>query len=138
MPVTTQFIATKALIICDGKVLLLQESTQYKDGTSGDNWDVPGGRIETGQHFAESLAREVKEECGLVITSYRPVHVDEWRPTVQGEQWQIVGIYFLCEVEPGDVTLSQDHKNFEWIPLNSLDNNRTYNVGVREAIDCIK
>lgn len=138
MPVTTQFIATKALIICDSKVLLLQESTEYKDGANAGKWDVPGGRVELGQHFAESLAREVQEECGLILKNYKPVHVDEWRPTVRGEQWQIVGVYFVCEVETGDVVLSEDHAAYDWVPIDNLDDGREYNSGVRNALEHIK
>lgn len=138
MSIQKQFIATKALIVRDGKMLLLQESTEYKDGTNAGKWDVPGGRVDKGQHFAESLAREIQEECGLSLKSYKPVHVDEWRPTVRGEEWQIVGIYFLCEVEPGEAVLSKDHTAFDWVPLDQLDDGREYNSGVRNALEYLK
>ena len=88
------FVATKAFIIHDGKVLLLKESSAYTDGSNVGKFDVVGGRVQPGQRFDESLIREIKEETGLHVTIGRPFFVNEWRPIVRGEQWQIVGTFF--------------------------------------------
>jgi len=65
MKVDRLFVATKAFIINDGKVLILKESSKYEDGSNEDKWDVVGGRVEPGQRFDESLVREIKEENRL-------------------------------------------------------------------------
>ncbi len=109
------FLATKAFITHDGKVLILRESSKYKDGTNTNKYDVAGGRMEPGQKFDESLLREVREETGLSVIIGKPFFVSEWRPVVRGEQWQIVGIFFICEAQSGQVTLSQDHDDYKWI-----------------------
>ncbi len=109
------FVATKAFIILDHKVLILKESSQYEDGVNVGKFDVPGGRIEPGQRFDESLRREVKEETGLDIKIGKPFFIDEWRPIVKEEQWQIVGVYFECLAESKKVILSKDHEEFKWI-----------------------
>ena len=41
----------------EGKLLLLQEP----DGM----WELPGGRIEHGEEFAQTLTREIREEVGV-------------------------------------------------------------------------
>lgn len=86
------FIATKAFIVNNGKVLVLRESTQYSDGGNAGRFDVPGGRLNPGEHFEEVLKREVKEETGLEVTIGKPVYVGEWRPTVKkggtGKLWE--------------------------------------------------
>jgi 8-oxo-dGTP pyrophosphatase MutT (NUDIX family) len=74
-----------------------------------------GGRVELGQRFDESLKREVKEETGLDVRIGRPFFVNEWRPVVKGEEWQIVGIFFECVPDSAGVKLSKDHDAFEWI-----------------------
>jgi len=84
------FVATKAFIVYKGKVLLLKESAKYSDGTNAERFDVVGGRIEPGQRFDESLLREIKEETGLEVEIGRPFFVNEWRPIVRGEKWQVV------------------------------------------------
>ena len=56
------FLATKAFITYNDKVLILREASTNPDGTNEGKYDVPGGRLEPGENPTESLAREVKEE----------------------------------------------------------------------------
>ncbi|MGC9603551.1 MAG: NUDIX domain-containing protein [Minisyncoccia bacterium] len=110
------FVATKALIVNnEGKVLLIRESSQYKDGSKIGGLDTPGGRVQAGQHFDESLKREVREETGLEIRIGESFFVNESWPMVRGESWQIIRIFFECYPESSDVRLSDDHDAFEWI-----------------------
>lgn len=109
------FIAAKALILHRGKILLIRESKKYRDGTRAGLWDFPGGRIKPGERFDKSLMREVKEETGLTVKIIRPLHVSEWRPTVRGKSWQIVGIIFECRTTSSRVKLSPDHDEFVWV-----------------------
>ncbi|MBI4090311.1 MAG: NUDIX domain-containing protein [Candidatus Kerfeldbacteria bacterium] len=109
------FVATKAFIIFDSKVLILKESSKYQDGTNVDKFDVCGGRLQPGERFDEGLRREVKEETGLEVSVGKPFFVNEWRPVVQGEQWQIVGVFFECRANSNEVRLSSDHDAYQWI-----------------------
>ena len=109
------FIATKAFILHDGKVLLLRESGSYTDGTNQGRFDLPGGRLKPGERFDDALRREVMEETGLEIKIKRPIVVNELRPVVRGEEWQIVGMFFECSASSEDVAVSGDHDAFEWI-----------------------
>jgi len=109
------FVATKAFILNEGKVLILRESKQYEDGANASRYDLPGGRLTPGEYFSDALKREVLEETGMVIEVGGPVAVAEWRPVVRGEQWQIVGICFKCVSSSKEVTLSKDHDGYEWI-----------------------
>ncbi|MFA5129443.1 MAG: NUDIX domain-containing protein [Patescibacteria group bacterium] len=109
------FIATKAFIVHQGKVLILREAGSYSDGSNAGRYDVPGGRLKPGERFDEALRREVKEETGLEVTIGQPIAVNEWRLVVRGEPWQIVGIFFVCEASSDVVRLSEDHDAFEWI-----------------------
>lgn len=112
--VDTLWVATKALIICDGKALILKEAAS-KDGTQTGRYGLPGGRLNKGEEWTKALAREVFEESGLTITIDRPLLVDEWRPTVRGEHWQIIGIFFYATTDSNVVTLSDEHDSYEWI-----------------------
>jgi len=109
------FVATKAFIVNGGKVLLLREAGKYQDGTNIGRYDVVGGRLTPGEHFRDSLLREITEETKLTVEVGRPFFVNEWRPVVREEEWQIVGIFFRCEANLTEVTLSEDHDAFEWI-----------------------
>ncbi|MCK9401713.1 MAG: NUDIX hydrolase [Bacteroidales bacterium] len=50
-------VSVKGLIIKDNKVLLLHE----QKGT----WDLPGGRLQHGENFEQTLKRECQEEIGV-------------------------------------------------------------------------
>lgn len=116
------FVATKALIEYQGKVLLLKESDKYDDGTNVGKFDLVGGRVKPGEHFAAGLKREVKEETGLEIIIKQPFFVSEWRPQVKGKNWQIVGIFFHCQASDDEVVLSNDHNEHVWIDPKDYDN----------------
>jgi 8-oxo-dGTP diphosphatase len=109
------FVATKAFLLHEGKVLIVRESSNYADGSNANKYDVIGGRLEPGQRFDESLLREIKEECGLDATIGKPFFVNEWRPVVRDEPWQIVGIFFACYTDTNNITLSDDHDDYQWI-----------------------
>jgi len=109
------FAAVKAFIINDGRVLILKESNKYQDGSNAGKWDVVGGRVKPGERFDESLIREIEEETGLKIKIGKPFAVNEWRPNVRGEQWQIIATFFECFSDSDEVNLSEDHEEFKWI-----------------------
>lgn len=107
--------AIKAFVVYEGKVLLLRESINYEDGTNEGKFDVVGGRVKPGQRFDDSLIREIKEETDLEVVLGEPFHIDEWRPTIRGEQWQIVGTFVECFAKSNQVQLSRDHYEYIWV-----------------------
>jgi 8-oxo-dGTP diphosphatase len=60
----TPTVAVGALVFDgDGRVLLVERGNPPGAGL----WSVPGGRVETGETLAQAVAREVREETGLVV-----------------------------------------------------------------------
>lgn len=109
------FVGAKGIVICDGKVLLLRESSAYKEGTEEGKWDVPGGRIEPNEAVRDGLMREVKEESGLVVKPGKLLNVNDGFPVINGEKCHVVRIYFLCDASESEVVLSQDHDKYDWV-----------------------
>ncbi|MCK5081101.1 MAG: NUDIX domain-containing protein [Candidatus Moranbacteria bacterium] len=117
------FVAIKAFIVKDGKVLILREDEGSDTGTNPGKYDFPGGKLELGETPEECLIREVREETGLEVEIGKPFYVDQWQPVVQGEQWQIVGIYYECWLKGGDeVKFSHEHDSFKWIDIGDYEN----------------
>ncbi|MDO8538346.1 MAG: NUDIX domain-containing protein [archaeon] len=122
---TKLFVAAKAVITFNQKILIIRESANYSDGTKQGLFDVPGGRISPGEKVEESLLREVKEETGLDVKIGNAFFVNESSPIVKGEQWQIIRIFFGCVSNSDKVKLSKDHNEFKWINPKEYKN---YNI----------
>jgi 8-oxo-dGTP diphosphatase len=112
---TKLFIATKAFIIHNGKVLILRESSTYADGMHAEKYDVAGGRIETDEPYEQGLLREISEETGLTVEIGRPFYVSETWPTIDNEPCHIIRIFFSCTSSTHEVRLGEDHDAFSWI-----------------------
>jgi 8-oxo-dGTP diphosphatase len=54
-----------ALLVRDGHVLLCHRAAGRR--WYPDVWDLPGGHVERGEEPIEALARELKEEVGIVM-----------------------------------------------------------------------
>jgi 8-oxo-dGTP diphosphatase len=109
-------IGVKAVILNDGKILLMRRSDGYGD-ISG-TWDIPGGRTCPGEEPVEGLKREVKEETGMDLKEVlRPLDA---RTVFNDGKTQIVRITFLCRAD-GDVNISEEHTEFEWFDLKTLN-----------------
>ena len=116
------FIAPQAFINYEGRILVLRESSKYKDGTNIGLYDVPGGRLKPEETFEQGFKREVKEESGLDIEIDNPFYVWEWWPEVREEKWHIIGVAFECFSKTNQVTLSPDHDDYQWIDPKNLEN----------------
>jgi 8-oxo-dGTP diphosphatase len=105
-------VAVKGAIFRDDRLLVLERrrSERHSDPYPAQTLDLPGGRLEFGEHPHAALEREIFEEVRLTVRIRHPVFV--WthiRDTVQ-----IVGITFDCQYTSGDVTLSKEHSSFRW------------------------
>jgi 8-oxo-dGTP diphosphatase len=86
-----------------GRLLILK--TTYKKG-----WTIPGGIMEPGGETPwDACRREVREECGIEVTSGRLACVDfrPGRPASHARLARLGGIRFLFDCGPADdVTLA--------------------------------
>jgi mutator protein MutT len=62
---TTAIEVSAALIFRGGKLLITQ---RHADAHLGGLWEFPGGKRETGESFEVCLARELREELGVVVS----------------------------------------------------------------------
>ena len=90
----TPKIDTRAVIVKDGKILLVRES----NGT----WSLPGGWEEPTLSVGENVAKEVLEEAGLDVVPRRIIAFhDRCKHNPQVYPFRICAVYILCEVLGG-------------------------------------
>lgn len=89
-------LAVRAVVLHDDRLLLVnawQGRTHL--------WTCPGGGAEPHSSLPENLAREVREETGLVVAVGEPCLVNEFHDLAS--RFHQVDIYFRCEVVAGEV-----------------------------------
>lgn len=110
----TPKIDVRAAVIKDGKILLVQEST--------DNcWAMPGGWADVGDIPSEVASRECKEESGFDVKPIKVIGVfDANRVGGRLEFFHAFKIIFLCELIGGEATPSDETLDVRFFDFNSL------------------
>jgi len=104
--------AAKALILFKDKYLFLLRSD--KDDIYPSYWDIPGGAVESGETLNEALIREVKEETGIDISSFKTLAIKNWEMNKGGIK--VSGTDFLCILdELPKIHLSAEHVRIQWL-----------------------
>ncbi len=83
-------------------------------------WNLPGGKIELGEHVQETAIREAKEETGLDVefVAIRGI-ISE---VVQRKDGKDHYFNFVCEVRSKDRELEEsDEGNLKWVKLEKAD-----------------
>lgn len=107
-------VAVKAFIVRDGKLLTIKRRSNdvHKPG----EWDIPGGRLEFGENPLTGVKRESLEEVGMTVDPVMPIAVQHF---TRDDGQQITMIIFWCQTADRDVTLSEEHTDFQWLPVSN-------------------
>ena len=111
-------VGVGAVIIKESRVLLIQRGTPPLLG----EWSLPGGVLECGETLREAVAREAREETGLVVEPgemlgvyERVIRDDEGRV-----RYHYVLIDFLCRAVGGDLKAGSDAADVRWFTRDEL------------------
>lgn len=112
------------MILKNWKILLGQrhfDSTKADSELHGEwTWTMPGWKMEFGESFEETCARETEEENSIIIDKNKIKIISITNDIVPGAHFVTIG--FLCEdfkweakvMEPDEIT------KWEWFDLNNL------------------
>lgn len=103
----------------DGEILIVKRHP--KSRTDPEMWELPGGKVENGEHFADALVREIKEETSL------DCEVGDFAEAVQNDyiHKRTVQIMMYLENVKGKVKISDEHSDWMWASLYEI---RTLNI----------
>ena len=79
-------------------------------------WELPGGKVEKGEFFADALIREIKEETDL------DSKVGDFAEAVQNDYMhkRTVQIMMYLEDVKGEVKISDEHTDWMWADLDKI------------------
>jgi ADP-ribose pyrophosphatase YjhB (NUDIX family) len=97
-------IATNGIVTNEaGQVLLIQRDDSR-------TFAPPGGSMETGELLTENVAREVREETGLIVMPVRLVGVFFWPMKPEG----MLNFVFRCIQRGGEITPSEESPQVDY------------------------
>ena len=111
-------VGVGAVIVQDQRVLLVRRGQPPLLG----EWSLPGGVLECGETLREAVAREAREETGLLVEPgemlgvyERVIRDDEGRV-----RYHYVLIDFLCRAAGGDLKAGSDAADVRWFTRDEL------------------
>ncbi len=125
-------VGVGAVIVRDAHALIVRRATEPLKG----QWSIPGGALELGEKLRDGLAREVREETGLIVEVgpmldvFDSIFLDSDGRT----QYHYVLVDFLCRPAGGLLHASSDASEARWVTSAELDA-----LGMKQAtIDVIR
>ena len=98
----------------DGKILIVKRHP--KSRTDPEMWELPGGKVEKGEHFADALVREIKEETNL------DVNVGDFCEAIQNDypHKRTVQLMMYLDDINGSGEISDEHTQFKWASMDEI------------------
>ncbi|MBA3457808.1 MAG: NUDIX domain-containing protein [Deltaproteobacteria bacterium] len=96
----------------EGRVLLIERGNPPNVGL----WSVPGGRLEGAETLAQAVAREVREETGLLVEVGALSCVVER----MGDDHHFVILDYLARVIGGTLAAASDARAARFVPTDEL------------------
>lgn len=119
-----QLVVAVAGILKDGQILVGRRQAPGMPRIH-DKIELPGGVVEFGEDPLATVAREVLEETGLVVSVERMIpfaHVNVWEYPDR-RQHTIVLCYVCAALHPEDLVPNADHEStgWHWKPIREID-----------------
>ncbi|MFA7319499.1 MAG: nucleotide exchange factor GrpE [Parcubacteria group bacterium] len=117
-------LTAKAVVLNEKNEILLIK--RHKDDHHGaGKWDFPGGNLEMVEDSKEGLEREIEEETGLKVELEIILGLHDFEKkykknfNIDGESVFVngKGVRFLGYCKSGEINLSKEHEEYEWVPL---------------------
>jgi len=104
----TPIVAVGAFVFDhDGRVLLVRRAKE----PGKDLWTVPGGRLERNETLAQAVAREVREETGLIVEVGALACVVER----MGDDFHFVILDYLARTIGGTLAAASDASDAKFV-----------------------
>ncbi|MEK7576809.1 MAG: bis(5'-nucleosyl)-tetraphosphatase [Patescibacteria group bacterium] len=89
------------------------------------HWAFPKGHVEKGERSIDTARREIREETSISRIRFFPNYKEtirfrfQWPPkSADAESRLKFVVFYLGQVFSSDVKLSEEHKDFQWVPYD--------------------
>lgn len=102
-----------------GLVLILGKHLKYPEKSFLP--DLPGGIVEEGESEQLAAIREAKEECGVDVDAKNIQLAYSETAYYEKENKSVSKLLYIARIDNApEVTLSWEHSDFKWVPVNEL------------------
>lgn len=108
--------AVGAVIVEDGKALVTVRAREPEKG----RLDLPGGFLEVGEHPADGLVREIKEELGVEAEVVGDSVLQATHTYGEDGDW-VLAVGFRVRLLGGEITPADDVAEVRWVSLEEID-----------------
>lgn len=109
-----------------GEILMLEDLTGW--------WGLPGGRLNEGESWFEGLRREVVEEAGIEHFELENQPLGIYQRTSRSGGLPVYGVIFGGITNESTVTISHEHRSFQWVTSLADCDGKTFFPREVEAI----
>ncbi len=129
---TNRGVSVDAVIIKDGRVLLIKRGTEPFKGY----WGTPGGYVGWDETVEETVKREVKEETNLEVIGVKLVGIYS---SPKRHPKQVINVVYLVEVE-GKLKPRDDAAEAKWILLDEIPEELAFDhkQNIEDALKLLK
>jgi ADP-ribose pyrophosphatase YjhB (NUDIX family) len=108
----TPLVGVGAVVVDAGRVLLVRRGTEPLRG----EWSLPGGLLEVGESLTAGVAREVREETGLIVEPIELIELlDRIHRVGDRVRYHYVLADYLCRVTGGELLAASDADAVRWV-----------------------
>lgn len=103
----------------EGKVFLSKRGDKAQNEKG--KWELPGGALEFGETFEETIIREMKEEFDITVEIMDTLEPFNHRIPDEHQHW--VALCFICKLISGTPKILEPHKSTQirWFAISELD-----------------
>jgi 8-oxo-dGTP diphosphatase len=108
MKIERVILASDALIIKDGKILLVKRKwPPFKGG-----WGPPGGQMDHDERIEQTCIREAWEETGFRVKIKKLVGI--YSDPQRDPRGRVVSVAFACGITGGEMKLTRETTDIRW------------------------